>query len=293
VRADGAPAPSGVGWSALDVARTLLPLSVVARRHPELAPAVQEVVSRWRLEALSDGAALRGASRAPDGALEGHAEGRLGYEQHAAKALLAWGIPAPAALDWRAHLAFAHVEGQAVPHDSRRPRDHGGAPAPLVSEPWLLDALEHGPDAVTLPALRALLRAQERRHAGGAPLTAVSEDALDRPPWFAYSAVVNGDEVWVALGPDGAPAPGALTFSTKAAVAFGVLFAGAYPERLLAAAAELVAPGEGLYAGRYDASGEPNRALSLNTSAVVLEALAYRVRGPLVRTVAVARAEAP
>jgi hypothetical protein len=289
VRTDGAPAPSGVGWSALDVARALLPLSVVARRHPDLAPLVQEAVSRWRLEALSDGAALRGASRGADGALEGHAEGRLGYEQHAAKALLAWGIPAPAALDWRAHLAFAHVEGQAVPHDARRPRDHGGALAALVPEPWLLDALEHGPDAVTLPALRALLRAQERRHAAGAPLTAVSEDALDLPPWFADSAIVNGDEAWVAVGPDGAPAPGALSFSTKAAVAWGVLFAGPYPERLLAAAAELVAPGEGVHAGRYDESGEPNRALSLNTSAVVLEALAYRVRGPLVRTVAVAK----
>ena len=55
------------------------------------------------------------------------------------------------------------------------------------------------------------------------------------------------------------------------------------PERLLAAARELVVPGEGIWAGRYDATWEPNRVLSLNTNAVVLEALAYRVRGPAVR----------
>lgn len=291
VREDGTPAPGGVGWSALDVARVLLPLSLAARRHPELAPLVGAAVSRWRLEALSDGATLRGASRREDGVLETHAEGRLGYEQHAAKALVAWGIPAPAALDYRGHLAFARLYGQPVPHDARRPRDHGGAPAALVPEPWLLDLLEHGPDAVTLPAARALLRAQERRGAATGRLTALSEDALDRAPWFSYSALVNGDDTWVALAPDGKPAPGALTFSTKAAVAWGVLFSGEYPERLLEAAAELASPGEGLYAGRYDESWAVNRALSLNTNAVVLEALAYRVRGPAVRASAAPREE--
>lgn len=288
---DGSPAPAGAGWSALDVARALLSTSLAARRHPELAPLVRAAVKRWSLDGLSDGASLRGATRGDDGVLAPHPEGRLGYEQHAAKALLGWGVTAPSALDYRAHLAFAHLHGQAVPRDDRRPRDHGGAPAALVPEPWLLDLLEHGPDAVTLPVARALLRAQERRSAATGRLTAVSEDALDRSPWFSYSALVNGDDAWVALDADGAPAPGALTFSTKAAVAWGVLFQGDYPERLLAAAAELVVPGEGLYAGRYDATGEVNRALSLNTNAVVLEALAYRVRGPAVRASAAEREE--
>jgi hypothetical protein len=258
-------------------------MSLVARRHPELAPLVQGATSRWRLDALADGAALRGATRRPDGRLEGHPEGRFGYEQHAAKSLLAWGVPAPVALDYRAHVAFRRVEGQPLPHDARRPRDHGGAHAALVPEPWLLDLLEHGPDAVNLAVSRALLRAQARRHDASGRLTAVSEDHLDRSPWFSYSAVVNADETWIALGPDGAPAPGALTFSTKAAVAWGVLFEGRYPEQLLAAAAGLVVPGEGLRAGRYDATGEVNQALPLNTAAVVLEALAYRVRGPALR----------
>ena len=133
---------------------------------------------------------------------------------------------------------------------------------------------------MTLPAARALLRAQERRFAATGRLTAVSEDHLDRPPWFSYSAVIDGETAWTAHAADGTPAPAALTFSTKAAVAWSVLFDGSYPDRLLAAAAELVVPGEGLYAGRYDATGEVNRVLSLNTNAVVLEALAYRVRGP-------------
>lgn len=287
---DGRPALACAGWSALDTARLLLPLSLVAWRHPELTPLARAAVARWRLEALADGAVLVGATRGPDGALVLHQEGRLGYEQHAAKALLAWGIPAATAGDHRAHLAFADVLGQPVPRDRRHPRDHGGTRAPLVPEPWLLDALEHGLDAVTLPLARAILDAQRRRHASGARPTAVSEDALDRAPWFAYSAVLDGEEAFTALGPAGEPAAGALGFSTKAAVAWGVLFEGPYPERLLAEAAALASP-DGLYAGRYDRTWEVNRALSLNTNAVVLEALAYKVRGPAVR--ARARAAPP
>jgi hypothetical protein len=289
---DGQPAPEGLGWSALDVARVLAPLSLVAWRHPELARAARAAVSRWRLDALTDGVELRGASRRPDGTLVHYQEGRLGYEQLAAKDLLAWGLPVAPLLDYAAHAAFTDVYGQAVARDDRLPRDHGGARAPVLSEPWILDALENGFDPVTLAAARALLAAQARRFAATGRLTAASEDHLDRPPWFSYSAVLDGDEAWTAHAPDGSPAPGAFTFSTKAAVAWGVLFAGAYPDRLLAAAAELVVPGRGLLAGRYDATGAANRVLSLNTNAVVLEALAFRVRGPARRAVPAPPAEA-
>ncbi|HEX9242919.1 MAG TPA: DUF3131 domain-containing protein [Anaeromyxobacter sp.] len=276
---DGSLAPAGLGWSALDVARVLAPLWLVAFRHPEHTRAVRIVVSGWRLSALTDGATLRGSSRRADGSTEHHQEGRLGYEQLAAKDLLGWGLPVGALLDYGSHTTFADVYGQPVPQDDRHPRDHGGARAPVLSEPWILDAIENGLDAVTLPAARAILLAQEHRFAVTGRLTAVSEDHLDRPPWFAYSSILDGDDAWSARAPDGKPAPGAFGLSAKAAVGWGVLFEGAYPERLLEAAAALVVPGEGLYAGRYD-DGTPNRVLSLNTNAVVLEALAYRIRGP-------------
>jgi Protein of unknown function (DUF3131) len=286
VRYDGAPAPRGIGWSALDVARILAPLSIVAWRHPEHAPRIRAAVSRWRIEELADGATLRGASRGAGGALVRHREGSFGYEQHAAKALLRWGVPAAEALDYRSHLAVSEVGGQAVPRDGRRGAEAGSGAA-LVAEPWLLDALEEGLDAVTLPVARAVLRAQERRAATVRHPVAVSEDALDRAPWFSYSALVDAAGTsWASLAPGGARAPGALTFSTKAAVAWGVLFQGSYPERLLEAAAELAVPGEGLLAGRYDATWEPNRVLALNTNAVALEALAYRARGPAARSIA-------
>ncbi len=276
-------APRGVGWSALDIGRLFVPLGLVVRRYPDLAPRVERIARRWNLDALSDGVALRGSARRPDGSLEEYQEGRLGYEQYAAKALLPWGVRVGTALDYRAHATTVLVSGHSLTCDARLPRDHGGTHNAVLSEPWILEGLEHGLDAVTGRLAREVLRAQERRFASTGKLTAVSEDALDRPPWFAYSAVLNGSESWTAFAPDGTPARADLTFSTKAAVAWAALFEGSYPDRLLATAEELVAPGAGLYAGRYDATGDVNRALSLNTNAVVLEALAYRVHGPFSR----------
>jgi hypothetical protein len=282
---DDLPAPAGIGWSAIDVGRLAVPLAVIIRRHPALTPAVERALARWDLAALSDGSALIGASRRAGGALTLHQEGRLGYEGYAARALVPWGVAAPAALDARAHLAYADVGGVAVPRDDRSPRDFGGTHAAVASEPWVLAGLEQGFDAVTLEQARAILRAQERRASTTGRLTAVSEDAIDRAPWFVYCAVLNGDERWTAFAPDGAPAPDALGFSTKAALGWAVLFEGPYADRLLDAALALVSDA-GLYAGRYDATGEPNRALSLNTNAVALEALAYRVHGPFLRRTA-------
>ncbi len=279
------PAPQGIGWSALDIGRVLVPLAQVVRSDPELTPLVERAVGRWNLAALSDGDRLWGASRGIDGALQHHQEGRLGYEQYAARALLPWGVGAPAALDYRAQLELVQVGGAPVPRDTRMPRQHGGTHNATLSEPWVLIGLEQGFDAVSLPLARAVLAAQERRAGESGRLTAVSEDALDRAPGFAYSAVLNGDEAWTAFLPDGTPVPEDLVFSAKAAVGWGVLFEGAYPRRLLSAAAELAQPRRGVWAGRYDATGEPNRVLSLNTNAVVLEALSVRERGPFSRRV--------
>lgn len=278
-----APAPVGIGWSALDVARVLVPLQLVLRRHPELTPLVESVVARWHLEELSDGEALRGTTRGSDGVLRTYQEGRLGYEQYAARALVPWGVTASAALAWRTHLAVTGVSGGPVPYDRRLPRDHGGAHNGVVSEPWVLEGLEHGFDAVSVTLARAVLAAQARRAEQSGRLTAVSEEHLDREPWFSYSAVLNGPDSWTAFLPDGRSAPRELTFSTKAAVAWAALFDGVYPDRLRDAAFDLATRGRGVWAGRYDADGTPNHSLSLNTNAVVLEALAVRAHGPFSR----------
>ncbi len=281
VNYDNVPTPGGVGWSAIDLGRIALALSAVTQRHPELAPLVRSVVSRWHLDALSDGTGLMGATRGPDGGLRKHQEGRFGYEQYAAKALLPLGVHVGLALDYGAHVVYRSVDGDVVASDDRLPRAYGGTPIPVLSEPWVLDGLERGLDALTVSHARGVLAAQQRRFLATGKVTAVSEDHLDGPPWFAYSAVLEDGDTWTAVTSDGRAVPEDLTFSTKAAVGWWALFTGDYPDRLFAAARELVEPGEGLWAGRHDPTGALNRVLSLNTNAVVLEAFAYRVNGPL------------
>ena len=281
VNYDNVPVNGGIGWSALDIGRLAVSLTAVEHRHPELASLVRRAVARWDLFSLSDGTAMVGATRRADGSLEKLQEGRFGYEQYAAKGLLAFGVPVGLALDYSAHAVYADVQGDTVACDDRVSEAYGGTPAPVLSEPWVLDGLEHGLDALTLPHARAVLAAQQRRFAATGKLTAVSEDHLDRPPWFAYSAVVGGTDRWIAFWSNGRRAPQDLTFSTKAAIGWWALFGGEYPDRLYTAAVQLVDPGRGLWAGRYDATGAVNRVLTLNTNAVVLEALAYRARGPV------------
>jgi Protein of unknown function (DUF3131) len=47
--------------------------------------------------------------------------------------------------------------------------------------------------------------------------------------------------------------------------------------------ADLNDPERGWFAGRYEATGKPNKSVNGNTNAVILESLAYIRKGSLVR----------
>ena len=53
--------------------------------------------------------------------------------------------------------------------------------------------------------------------------------------------------------------------------------------KLVEAVSKLHDVERGWYGGQYEASGKPNKAITANTNAVVLESLAYIERGPFVR----------
>jgi hypothetical protein len=274
------PVQKCIGWSTIDVARVGVPFNVLAWRRPALTPKVRAVLSRWKLSAAAAGGYLQGSDRRPDGTLALVQEGRFGYEQYAARSLMTLGLPVGLAMDYDANAALTRVSGQAVAHDVRAPEQHGGTPNPVLSEPYVLEGVEFGLDAVTAPLARAVLQAQMNRARETGQLTAVSEDNLDRDPRFVYSTVWSGGKPWAVFTPDNTPAEDFRTLSSKAAIGWGVLFAGPYPDRLLAAVDTLVEPDKGVYAGRYEKTGEVNRVLTANTNGIVLEVLAYGVRGP-------------
>ena len=111
----------------------------------------------------------------------------------------------------------------------------------------------------------------------------IKPDALgtDEVKWNFTKFLVGKDgEVLARFGPQTTPdAPEVTAFAPLLRDA-GLLpqFAGCGDGRGLAALQE---PGKGRYAGRYEVDGRPNRAVTANTNAVVLESLAYIARGPV------------
>jgi hypothetical protein len=275
------PTEEGIGWSALDLGRVLVPLHVILRSYPEHAAAVGAVVDRWDLGSAVQDGVMVGALPAEGDGTEIVQEGRLGYEQYAARAFALWGFDVTEAQRAEAHLELVGVFGVEVPSDSRDP-EVLGAHTHTVSEPYLLSALEFGWDARLADLAWRVYRAQERRHEETGVLTAVTEDHLNRAPFFVYSAVVANGEPWAVLTDTGEAAPDARTLSTKAAMGWDALYRTPYTAQLVEAVAPL-RTAQGWGAGLFEADGAPNDVLASNTNAVILEALHWRAFGPMLR----------
>jgi hypothetical protein len=274
-------AAAGIGWSALDIARLSVPLTIMVWRDPDLTPRIRALLASWALDRTVSAGRLQGAVRTSSGALEMVQEGRLGYEQYAAGALALLGLDVESAARWDLAMAVTSVAGQPIAYDARLPEDHGGTHNAVVSEPFLLLAFEIGLGETSGAITEAVYLAQRARARQTGRLVAVSEDNLDRAPYFVYNSVLAGGVAWKAFTLDGADASADRTLSTKAAFGWGHLYRDAYATELLDRAAALCDPARGCFAGVYDADGRTNAALAANTSAVILEALWYQTRGPL------------
>jgi hypothetical protein len=264
------PSGEGSGWSAVDIGRLLVWLRIVADWYPDLREAAGQVARRFDFTRLAAGREMHGATSGTGGEIV-FQEGRLGYEQYAAAGYALWGVAVPAARD-EAEIAFASLYGLPVPYDER------GAGF-LTSEPFVLAGLELGGiDAAFRGFTDTVYAVQRRRWEETRVLTAVSEDSLDQPPWFAYNTVVLDGAAWRCASDEGRDLPELRALSTKAAFGWAALYDDDYARRLRRAVEPLVHPRYGFHAGRYERGGV-NGALSVNTNAVVLEAMLYLKRG--------------
>ena len=82
-------------------------------------------------------------------------------------------------------------------------------------------------------------RAQEARWRNTQVLTAVTEDHVDRAPWFVYNSVHTNGRDWVAVTDKGEDAPAVRSLSTKAAFGWHALYGNDYTRKLLAAVPKL------------------------------------------------------
>ncbi len=276
------PVPGGIGFSAIDLGRLVSALALLGELHPERAGEVERVLARWQPCRAVRGGELRGVYADQAGKLHEAQEGRLGYEQYAARGLALLGLDVSLALRYDRFRSEVSILGVPVPRDARDRRRFGAVDA-VVTEPWVLGALEFGPDIVSTPLARRVFEVQKRRFERTGIVTAVSEDHVDRPPWFVYGSIWADGTPWRTVTPAGADASSLRGLSTKAAFSLAVLHPDdPYAEVLRRAMAGSRDPERGWYAGTYEKGGE-NKSLNANTNGVILEAILYEKLGALHR----------
>ncbi|GAA6179596.1 hypothetical protein NBRC116594_10340 [Shimia sp. NS0008-38b] len=273
-------APEGIGWSALDVARLLMALRVFEINVPTYGPRIRALLAQWDLAAMAREGRFWGSTR-QDGHTQYHQEGRMGYEQYAARAAALWGLDVLGAGLARPVLAWETVSGVDVGIDRRRASSFG-AITPVLSEPYLLQAFEVGLTEEAQLLASRIYRAQEARFDATGQATMVSEDHIDQAPHFLYNTVFGNGESWSVLTEAGDNHTDLRTVSLKATIGWDALYGTAYTQEVRATMVDLAGP-KGWMAGRYEADGRINSALTLNSNAVVLEALHFKHKGPLLR----------
>jgi hypothetical protein len=275
-----APAPDGIGFSAVDLGRLVSALVLAGDLEPGARNRIERALERWNTCALVGGGEMYGVHRDATGTPRRLQEGRLGYEQYAGKALALLGLDTSRARSYGRHLAEQTVLDVKVPHDARDRRRFGAVDA-LVTEPWALDGLEFGLGEGGAPLAARVFEVQKRRWERTGTVTALSEEHVDRAPWFVYDGIVANGVAWRTVDPEGKDVAGLRSLSTKAAFAMGALRpTDPYAPVLRRAVSGANDPERGWFAGVYE-TGPTNRALTANTNGVILESVLYERRGPL------------
>jgi Protein of unknown function (DUF3131) len=265
----------GIGWSAIDLGRLFVPFQILIWHYPEHSEAVKKIIRSWKLENAVDRGQLFGAVVDKTGRTVRVQEGRLGYEQYSAKSFSLIGMDVTVAMNYTNFLQYVPIYGIEIPTDARRPEEYHALNY-VVSEPYILDGVEYGWDTTSREYSYRVYEAQAQRYARSHTLSAVSEDNLDRPPYFVYNTVYTNGKAWNTVTETGDDASKFKSLSTKAAFGWYALYDDPYTAQLINRAGTLNDPAKGWYAGEYEILGEANRALTANTNAIVLETLCYR-----------------
>ncbi len=272
----------GIGWSAIDIGRILIPFAYIQFNEPEFNKEIHAILSRWNLKKLTKEGALYGAV-VENGKEEILQEGRLGYEQYTSKMFATFGVDITNALRYDKYLEFTSIGDIEIPYD-KRDKKHSNANNYVLMEPYMLDGLEFGWDYFSKEFSYRLYAAQVARYEDTGILTAVTEDHLDQAPYFVYNCVYVNKKDWVAINEKGEVFNDMKLLSTKASFAMDALYKSDYT-KLLMKKLEPLASERGWYTGIYEKSGKINKSVTCNTNAIILESLLYKTKGPLLKMI--------
>jgi Protein of unknown function (DUF3131) len=270
-----------IGWSAIDVGRLALWLKIVVYKYPQFKPQVEAVWKSWNVDRLTKDGQMYGTQQ--KGNKESYnQEGRLGYESYAAYGLKLWGLNVSQALDVENRSAFIKLYGQSIPFDIR---DAANSKANnyVLSEPYILDGIETGFRSLPKAYADQILAAQEARYNATQQLTAITEDNLDRAPYFVYNTLYVNGKAWSTISDDGKDYSHLRFVSSKAAIGWDALYGKPYTHKLFNFVSKNLEAKGGWYSGFYETLQQPNAVLTANSNGIILESLLYKKVGqPLV-----------
>jgi len=274
----------GIGWSAMDIGRLFGAFSRVRKFYPKYTNLVNQIVTRWDIShVLSKDATLHGIGfNFKDKGVKIVQEGKLGYEEYAAKGYILNGYDASESEKYTDFLKFTEIYGIQIGTDTREVKQHP-AYNYVLSEPYILDGIEYGWDINSKELAYRVYKVQEMRAKKTGKAVAISEGHVDKAPYFVYNAIYTNGKEWVCLAENGEDAEDFKNFSTKAAFAWSTLYQDSYSDVLLENIKGLSDKEKGWYSGRYDKDSKLNKALTANTNGVILECLSYKKNGPLLR----------
>ncbi len=293
---DYANQPGEIGMSANDIGRLLVWLRILKERHPHHANGVDNIPMRWNFcNLVNEDGRMFGSFTQNDGETRYVQEGRLGYEEYAAKGFALWGFDVDRAMSPEP-LNYVEIYGVRVPYDGRDPRIFKNQNY-VLTEGYILEGLELGWDLpsdgsndgmIASDGWRAefanrIYLVQQRRFEQTGVITARSEHQVDGSPYFVYDSIFADGYPWNTLDPTGEYQPDRAAVSAKAAVGMWALWDTDYTDLLFETVADLSEPGRGFYEGLYENGNGFIPLQTANNNGIILAALLYKVQGPILQ----------
>ncbi|MCQ0970509.1 DUF3131 domain-containing protein [Paracoccus sp. TK19116] len=288
--------PGEVGVSVLDMGRMLVWLRILRERYPYLANSVDNVPLRWNFcNIVQDDGRLFGSFLTGDGETRHVQEGRLGYEEYAAKGFALWGFDVAGAMEPEP-LAYTTIYGIDIPYDGRDPRVFHNQNY-VLTESYLLDGLEMGWDlpvadpegaGMATQGWRAefahrIFLVQQRRFESTGIITAKSEHQVEGQPYFVYDTIFADGYAWNTLDPSDVYQPDRAAVSAKAALGMWALWDVPYTDLLFETVAHLSDEQGGFFEGLYENGNGVIPLQTANNNGIILAALLYKVQGPILQ----------
>jgi len=277
------PTEDGIGVSTLDLARLVSWMNALTCKYPKFKTQASKVLSRWNYDRLINKGQMYGLALDPvSKKIRVLQEGRLGYEQYAGKVFKELGFNQSVAATYNNQFRSGmDIYDVPIAFDSRDPRELG-AYNYVVTESYGLDVMEHGYDSENTSLIRNIYEVQKQRWKRTGIVTAVSEDNVDRKPYFVYNTIFTAGKPWNTTTDRGVQYDDLKSVSTKAALTLALLFPeDDYTQVLKTQVESAYDPKKGWYSGVYENGNGYNKATTANTNGIVLSTLLYKKYGSI------------